>query len=194
MNNQNEFIDLELQSEVAHLRADRDGYRILYKSAQEALRATLTEISVASCQQCNYPLQKHIEEVGGYIPCEYCHLRADRDRLQAIVNQVDDFLITDFIAVGHNDGDYRKALGQGQCFAFNQQIATDPRVNGGSVLFSPDELAVLRRLVDGYFVGPKGQAVLLKLHTKEPDEDTDFNFGFNTVPKPSNGDSTEANT
>jgi hypothetical protein len=27
------------------------------------------------CLECGYELQKHIEEVGGYIPCEYCSLR-----------------------------------------------------------------------------------------------------------------------
>lgn len=82
----NEFIDLELQSEVANLRAENSRLQIRYDASQAALRDVLTE------------------------------------------------------------------------------------VNKGK-LFYEDELEVLRRLVDGYFVGPKGRAVLLKLHTKEADED-----------------------
>lgn len=65
-------------------------------------------MKVVKCSVCNYPRDKNIEEVGGYIPCEYCFLKEENKRLQNIVNQVDDYLIVNWV-VAVND-DYLKAL------------------------------------------------------------------------------------
>lgn len=37
------------------------------------------------CTNCNTPFEKHIAEIGGYIPCEYCHLRREQARLDWMI-------------------------------------------------------------------------------------------------------------
>ena len=59
---------------------------------------------------------------------DYDKLLADRNRLKAALDQVDDVLVVNWVGP-RVDGDYRKALHD--LVAFNIQIATEPAMNGG---------------------------------------------------------------
>lgn len=79
------------------------------------------------------------------------------------LEQIDDILTTNWISVENND--YKAAINK--LIEFNIQIATDPAVNGGSVLLNPEEIKVIKRLFDGYLVGPDAKKVLDKLEGKK---------------------------
>lgn len=123
------------------------------------------------------------------LQAEVAALRAERDLLWNWIHQVDDVLTDNWVDVKKDD--YRQALHD--LIGFNVHIALDPAVNGGSILFSPEELAVLRRLTSGYQVSKSDQVVLDKLNIKEPDEAIDFqpvsSYGYGN-----NDGSTEANS
>lgn len=59
---------------------------------------------------------------------EYDLLLAERNRLKAALEQVDDVLVTNWVGP-RVDGDYERALAD--LVDFNIKIATDPAVNGG---------------------------------------------------------------
>lgn len=58
-------------------------------SLEESIATLCAQQTIERCSVCNWELQKHIEEVGGYIPCEYCFLKQEieclgRERDEAV--------------------------------------------------------------------------------------------------------------
>lgn len=86
-------------------------------------------------------------------------LKRKIERLEQSLHQVDDFLAENHIVA--IDGDYKTALRQST--TLDIQIATDPCVNGGSVLLNIEECGILNKLLAGYHVGPTARAVLDKI-------------------------------
>jgi hypothetical protein len=91
--------------------------------------------------------------------CTVCKPSTEFSNLLEIVQQVDDVLTTNWVSVKNND--YRTALNE--LIEFNVQLAADPAVNGGSIMFTLDERIILNRLLSDYHVGPAAKSVLDKL-------------------------------
>lgn len=87
---------MKAEQERDQLKAERDEAQrqrdILLKHDSEkvaALKAELARIRDSACSVCGYPRQRHgeglgltEEEANSYIPCEYCFLKRELDRIR----------------------------------------------------------------------------------------------------------------